>query len=145
MKITIKTTLSSLLLCATLALTACGSAKKPVLYPNTHLNRVGQQQADADISACMRAAEASGANAGKSGELATKTAKAGAVGGATGAVVGAISSSGSAGRGAAIGGAGAATATLVSGAFDASEPTQVYIRFVDQCLRDKGYQTIGWR
>ncbi len=140
-----KTTPGILLLCVTLALTACASSKKPVLYPNAHMNRVGQQQADADIHACMHAAEASGANAGKSGELATKTAKAGAVGGATGAVVGAISSSGSAGRGAAIGGAGAATATLIGGAFDASEPTQVYIRFVDQCLRDKGYQPIGWR
>ncbi len=140
-----KSTLGILILFATLVLAGCGSAKKPVLYPNTHLNRVGQQQADTDIYACMRAAEASGANAGKSGELATRTAKAGAVGGATGAVVGAISSSGSAGRGAAIGGAGAATATLIGGAFDASEPTQVYIRFVDQCLRDKGYQPIGWR
>jgi hypothetical protein len=140
-----KTTLGLLTLVAALALSGCASTKKPVLYPNTHLNRVGQQQADADINACMQTAQASGANSGKNEELARKTAKAGAVGGATGAVVGAISSSGSVGRGAAIGGAGAATATLVSGAFDSSEPTQVYIRFVDQCLRDKGYQPIGWR
>lgn len=140
-----KTSLGILILFASLALSACAGAKKPVLYPNAHLNTVGQQQADLDIDACMRAAEASGANSGKNEELAKNTAKAGAVGGATGAVVGAISSSGSAGRGAAIGGAGAATATLVGGAFDASEPTQVYIRFVDQCLRDKGYQPIGWR
>lgn len=140
-----KAILNLLLLCATLAVVGCASAKKPVLYPNAHLNRVGQAQADADINACMSAAEASGANSGKSEELTRKTAKAGAVGGATGAVVGAISSSGSVGRGAAIGGAGAATATLVGGAFDASEPTQVYTRFVDQCLRDKGYQPIGWR
>ncbi|RLB66071.1 MAG: hypothetical protein DRH08_07040 [Deltaproteobacteria bacterium] len=140
-----KTTLGILALFIILALTSCASSKKPVLYPNAHLNRVGQQRADADINACMRAAEASGANSGKSEELTRKTAKAGAVGGATGAVVGAISSNGSAGRGAAIGGAGAATATLVGGAFDAAEPTQVYIRFVDQCLRDKGYQPIGWR
>ena len=93
----------------------------------------------------IEAAEASGANSGKNEELAKKTAKAGAVGGATGAVVGSLSSSSDLGRGAAIGSAGAATATLVSGAFDASEPTQVYIRFVEICLRDKGYQTIGWR
>ena len=93
----------------------------------------------------MRMAEASGANANRSEDLAKSTAKAGAVGASTGAVVGAISSNTSTGRGAAIGGAGAATATLVSGAFDSSEPTQVYIRFVDQCLHDKGYQPIGWR
>jgi len=140
-----KTTLGILTLVATLALTACASAKKPILYPNNHLNAVGQQQAEADINACMRAAEASGANAGKSEELAQSTAKAGAVGGATGAVVGALSSSSNLGRGAAIGGAGAATATLVSGAFDVQEPTQIYIRFVEICLREKGYQTLGWR
>ena len=134
-----------LMLIALLTFTGCASSKKPVLYPNQHLNAVGQNQADADIRACMQLAEASGANAGKGGGLAKNTAKAGAVGGATGAVVGGISSSSSIGRGAAIGGAGAATAALVGGAFDSSEPTQVYIRFVEQCLRDKGYQPIGWR
>lgn len=106
---------------------------------------VGQQQAEMDIDACMYAAEASGANSGRGAELATNTAKAGAVGGATGAVVGAIASGSSIGRGAAIGSAGAATATLVGGAFESSAPTDIYIRFVDQCLREKGYQPIGWR
>lgn len=128
-----------------LALAGCAVERRPVLYPNDHLNRVGQRQADVDIEACMRAAEASGANANRSEDVARKTAKAGAVGASTGAVVGAISSSTSTGRGAAVGGAGAATATLVGGAFDASEPTQIYKRFVDQCLRDKGYQPLGWR
>lgn len=140
-----KSTFAILILSMTLTLAGCASSKRPVLYPNHHLDTVGEQQADADISACMRAAEASGANSGKGGELAKDTAKAGAVGGATGAVVGAIASNTSAGRGAAIGGAGAATATLVGGAFNSSEPTQVYIRFVEMCLRDKGYQPIGWR
>ncbi len=140
-----KTTLGILTIFATLTLIGCASSKRPVLYPNNHMKMVGQQQADADVNACMRAAEASGANSGKSEELAKGTAKAGAVGGATGAVIGAISSSSNIGRGAAIGGAGAATATLVSGAFEVAEPTQVYIRFVEICLREKGYQTLGWR
>ena len=134
-----------IILVLVLALAGCSTARRPVLYPNAHLNSVGQQQAEADINACMRAAEASGANDNRSGDVAKNTAKAGAVGASTGAVVGAISSSTSVGRGAAIGGAGAATATLVGGAFDASEPTSIYKRFVDQCLQDKGYQPIGWR
>lgn len=135
-----------LALCTTaLLIVGCGGSKRPVLYPNAHFSAVGQQQAEMDIDACMYAAQASGANAGKGGELAKNTARAGAVGGATGAVVGAISSSSSIGRGAAIGGAGAATATLIGGAFDADEPTEIYIRFVDQCLQEKGYQPIGWR
>jgi len=140
-----KTILGSLLLFSLVTLDGCASSKRPVLYPNPQLSRVGQAQADADINACMRTAEASGANSGKGEELARGTAKAGAVGGATGAVVGAISSSSSVGQAAAIGGAGAATATLVGGAFDAAEPTPVFYRFVEQCLRDKGYQPIGWR
>jgi hypothetical protein len=108
-----KTIFAILIVVASLTFAGCSSSKKPVLYPNQHLSMVGQQQANADIDACMRAAEASGANSGKSEELA--------------------------------GGAGAATAALVSGAFDSSEPTQVYIRFVEICLREKGYQPIGWR
>ena len=140
-----KITFDILLILAILSLPGCASSKKPVLYPNNHLNTVGPYQADADINVCMQVAKASGADAGKGEELAKNTAKAGAVGGATGAVVGAISSSSSTGRGAAIGGAGAATAALVGGAFKSSDPTQVYIRFVEQCLRDKGYRPIGWR
>ena len=140
-----KTIAGSMLIVLVMALTGCSTARRPVLYPNDHLNRVGEQQAEADINACMRAAEASGANDNRSGDVARKTAKAGAVGASTGAVVGAISSNTSVGRGAAVGGAGAATATMVGGAFDASEPTQIDTRFVDQCLRDKGYQPIGWR
>ena len=138
-------TLILLMLLVILIFTGCAGSKRPVLYPNQHLYTVGQYQADADINACMRAAEASGANAGKGKALATNTAKAGAVGGATGAVVGAISSSSSLGRGAAIGGAGAATATLVGGALNSSRPTPIFMKFVDQCLRDKGYQPIGWQ
>lgn len=145
MTITAQRRLHLVLLLSVLFLTGCAAAKRPVLYPNAHFTRVGQQQAERDIDTCMYAAEASGANAGRGTELAKNTAKAGAVGGATGAVVGAISSSSSVGRGAAIGSAGAATATLVGGAFDVGEPTDMYIRFVDQCLREKGYQPIGWR
>ncbi len=140
-----KVAVNILAILITLMFFGCGSTKKPVLYPNAHLNYVGQYQADADINYCMQAAEASGANRGQGGEVVTNTAKAGAVGGATGAVVGAISSSSDIGRGAAIGGAGAATAALVGGTFKASEPTSIYIQYVERCLRDKGYDPIGWR
>lgn len=138
-------TATFLLLLTALLLVSCAGSTRPVLYPNQHLYAVGQHQADADIDACMWAAEAAGANSGKGRALAGRTAKAGVVGGATGAVVGAISSGSNVGRGAAIGGAGAATASLVGGAFKVSKPTRLYMRFVDQCLRDKGYQPIGWR
>ena len=140
-----KTVLSIILILPLLTLSGCGTSKRPILYPNHHLNTVGREVAQADIDDCMQRAYASGADEGKGKEVATETAKAGAVGAATGAVVGAISSSSDVGRGAAIGGAGAATAKLISGAFDASDPTPIFMRFVDQCLREKGYQTLSWR
>ena len=63
-----------------LLLVGCASTKRPVLYPNQHFNAVGQHQANADIDACMRAAQASGANDNRNQDLAKDTAKAGAVG-----------------------------------------------------------------
>ena len=140
-----KTVLSIIWLLPLLILSGCGTLKSPVLYPNHHLNAVGREVAQADIDDCMQRAYASGADDGKGKEVAKETAKAGAIGAATGAVVGAISSSGDIGLGAAIGGAGAATARLVSGTFAASDPTPIFMRFVDQCLHEKGYQTLGWR
>ena len=70
-----KTTYGIMILALFLVLSSCSSARRPVLYPNAHLNRVGQPQADADINACMRAAEASGANANRSEDVAKSTAK----------------------------------------------------------------------
>jgi len=140
-----KTILSIILILSLLILSGCGTSKSPVLYPNHHLNTVGREAAQADIDDCMQQAYASGADDGKGSEVAKETATAGVVGAATGAVVGAISSSSNIGRGAAMGGAGAATAKLVWGTFKASDPTPIFMRFVDQCLREKGYQTLGWR
>ena len=140
-----KTILVIILILSFLILSGCGGSKGPVLYPNHHLNTVGSEAAQADIKDCMQKANASGADEGKGKELAKDTATAGVVGAATGSVVGAISSSSDVGRGAAMGGAGAVTASLVRGAFKAKDPTPIFMRFVDQCLREKGYQTLGWR
>ncbi len=142
---TMKTVLAILTILPLLSLSGCGTTKSPVLYPNHHLTTVGREAAQADIDDCMQQAYASGADAGKGKELTKETATAGTVGAATGAVVGAISSSSDVGRGAAIGGAGAATARLVSGLFKVSEPTPIFMRYVDLCLHEKGYQPLGWR
>ena len=71
-----------------------------------------------------------------------------AVGGAGGAAVGAVAgavSGGGAGRGAAIGAATGATVGAVHGAVKSSGPSSVYKNFVDRCLREKGYEVIGWQ
>ncbi|MDH3832306.1 MAG: glycine zipper family protein, partial [Gammaproteobacteria bacterium] len=43
------------LLLAVIVTAACSSSpKRPVLYPNTHLNQVGGHVAQQDIDACMQ-------------------------------------------------------------------------------------------
>ena len=97
----------TLFLIGALTLSACGP-QRPVLYPNSHLKEIGQPKANQDIDECIKLATEYQAGNSKGEEVAKNTGKAGVVGAATGAVVGAFS--GNAGRGAAMGGAGAATA-----------------------------------
>ncbi|MDX1400897.1 MAG: glycine zipper family protein [Kiloniellales bacterium] len=123
-------------------LIAC-SGPEPILYPNAHLANVGETTAEKDIAECRELAEEYGASAGEPGEeVATSTAVGGGAGAATGAVGGAIL--GSAGTGAAVGAATGATAGLIRGLFKENEPSQVHVRFVEKCLRDRGYEPIGW-
>lgn len=130
-----------LLLTAIVILTGC-STKRPVLYPNEHLQKVGQAQAQLDIEECCRRADAYiKSEPGK--EIAKDAAQAGTVGAATGAAVGAVY--GKAGRGAAAGAAGGAVAATTSGIFRSKEPSPVYQNFVNRCLREKGYEPIGWQ
>jgi Glycine-zipper domain len=132
------------LLGALLAVAGCASEARPVLYPNDHLSAVGQAQADADLAECRRLAETAGASGGEGrGEGAARgTAVGGAIGGATGAVGGAIL--GRPGTGAAVGAATGATAGLLRSLFRRSEPSQAYRGFVDRCLRERGYDPVGW-
>jgi hypothetical protein len=127
---------------ATLA--GCAAAARPILYPNDHLRAVGQAQADADLAECRRLAEGAGASGGAGqGERAARgTAVGGAIGGATGAVGGAIL--GRPGTGAALGAATGATAGFLRSLFGRSEPSTAYRGFVDRCLRERGYDPVGW-
>jgi hypothetical protein len=66
------------------------------------------------------------------------------VGAAGGAVGGAIS--GGAGIGAAIGAASGAVIGFLSSLFGRRPgPNATYTNFVDRCLREKGYEPIGWQ
>lgn len=126
-----------------LLLSAC-AGPKPILYPNDHLKAVGQDTAKQDIAACREMAEAAGAKPGegKAGQVAGSTAVGAGVGAAGGAVGGAIY--GAAGHGSAIGAASGATIGLLRGLFSRPKPGQGYINFVDRCLKEKGYEPVGW-
>ena len=133
-------------LLAAVALAGCASGPKPILYPNERLNAVGQAQADQDIAECRDMAANAGASAGsgKAGQAAGSTAVGGAMGGATGAVGGAIL--GAPGTGAAVGAATGATAGLLRSMFSGGGgPSPAYRNFVDHCLRERGYEPVGWQ
>jgi outer membrane lipoprotein SlyB len=124
----------------TLLLAGCAS-QSPVLYPNAYLKSVGETQAQTDIEDCCKmAGEYVKNNPGAKvvGGVIVGGAGGAIVGGAVGAVTGSI------GRGAAIGGVAGATSGLIRGIYKASQPSPVYKAFVNHCLRDKGYEPLGW-
>lgn len=126
-----------------LALAGC-SAYRPVVYPNEYFKTVGGPQAEADIDQCMQLAKDAGLSESSGAGNAAGSAAIGAgTGAASGAVGGAIA--GNALRGAAVGAASGATAGLLHSLFRRSEPSGVYANFVYQCLKEKGYQPVGWK
>ncbi|HOE16760.1 MAG TPA: hypothetical protein PLX02_11245 [Syntrophorhabdaceae bacterium] len=134
-------TLYIALIALALFLTGCGS-QKPVLYPNAYLNKVGEEQAQKDIAECERLADEY-AGSSEGAQVAKSTAAGGAGGAVVGTAVGAVT--GDIGRGAGVGAVAGAASGLVRGVSKASQPDPVYKNFVNKCLRDKGYEPIGWK
>jgi hypothetical protein len=141
---------SRLLLVSTVLVVAGCAARRPVLYPNEQLNKVGDAAAQHDVDDCMSRADQYVKSGGQAAQTAKqvggRTAVGAGVGAASGAVGGAIA--GNPGQGAAIGAASGATAGLLSGLFDSwgsKEVDPVYANFVDRCLRERGYDPIGWK
>lgn len=123
-------------------LAGCAGRGGPALYPNAHLKAVGKEQAEIDIGECERLAnEYIKTNPG--GDAAGSAAAGGAAGAVVGGSVGAVT--GNLGKGAGIGGAAGAAGGLVRGISKSSKPSQVYKNFVSRCLREKGYEPIGWQ
>jgi hypothetical protein len=134
---------SSLCALALAAAAALGCAtKQPVLYPNAKLREVGDAAAQADVAECTALAR-DYVKANPAGEAARRTGEGAVVGGATGAAAGAVL--GSAGRGAGAGAAGGATAGFFHWLFGARDPDPLERSYVDTCLRERGYQPMGWR
>jgi outer membrane lipoprotein SlyB len=124
-----------------LSLAGCAGRQSPVLYPNEHLKSVGEPKAQSDIQECSQLAEAY-VKANPGAKVVGGTIVGGAGGAIVGGAVGAVT--GNIGRGAAVGGVAGATTGLVRGIYKASQPSPVYKAFVNKCLRDKGYEPLGW-
>jgi uncharacterized protein YcfJ len=100
--------------------------------------------ANRDIEECREMAKNADAtpSQGKSGQVAGSTAVGGAIGSAAGAVGGAVV--GHAGRGSMVGAASGATAGFLRGLFRRSPPSNAYKQFVQRCLKERGYDPVGW-
>ena len=123
-----------------IVLTGCAS-QQPVVYPNDN-GGSGEASVQAAIDECIDLADTNGADDRNVNDVAARTARNTAIGAGTGAVVGAIR--GRAGRGAAIGAATTGVGTLLRSAFKSSKPDATHRRFVNQCLKNKGYKVVGW-
>jgi outer membrane lipoprotein SlyB len=125
---------------------AGSSSAKPVFYPNTKLDAVGQDRANQDAEACISQARTAGLSPEeKDNAVAHGAEKGAAVGGVAAAVGALVRGKGVDGviergaQGAAIGG----SAGAVAGAFR-DKPSTTYRHYVQRCLKDKGYEVIGW-
>ena len=137
---------SSLTLVLALALGGCASAgnQRPVLYPNDHLNRVGQARAQEDVDHCQGKAQEAGLSPTGGSQVLRSGAEGAAVGAAAAAAGSLIRGSNHWGQNAAAGAAAGGAAGAVHGAFRGDKANPVYRNFVQRCLRDLGYDVIGW-
>jgi hypothetical protein len=125
-----------------LVLAGCAT-QRPVLYPNAKYKQVGPEIAQRDVDDCIRLAEQHGVSHSGGEKVARSGAEGAAVGGAAGAGAGAVR--GNVGERAATGAAAGAAAAATRGAIHSGEPGSVYKGFVQRCLRERGYDVIGWQ
>ena len=126
----------------TILMAACAK-KSPVLYPNATYQAAGATVAQADIDQCFKLAADHGLKTDAEKNVAVSTAKGASTGAVVGGAVGAVE--GRPGRGAALGAAGGGSAGMMREAWKSGDPDDIERRFVEQCLREKGYQVIGWK
>ena len=133
------------LITVTILLGAC-TTFQPILYPNEHTKKVGDEQVRRDINECMRIAKKSDTKFDDVEEVAKETASGASRGAATGAATGVLA--GNVITRAAMG--------AVRGVFFAfipvttitqrsKEPSHSFKQIVENCLIQKGYEPFGWQ
>ncbi|MEO0248404.1 MAG: cell envelope biogenesis protein OmpA, partial [candidate division WOR-3 bacterium] len=103
---------------------------------------VGDEQAQRDVAQCKQMAD-NYIQSNPGGDVAKSTAVGAAGGAVVGAAVGAVT--GAFGRNVGVGAAAGGASGLFYGILRGSEPSPTYKGFVDRCLRERGYEPIGWQ
>lgn len=129
-----------------LTLAGCASGR-PILDENDKVMKVGEARAERDIDDCLVRADRYLAR--HKADIENKAVTRGAVKGATvGAVIGLVSGRnlGATVGGAALGaGVGAGGALLESKARDPGSVDPLKSRYVENCLKRRDYEVIGWK
>ena len=129
-----------------LLLSGCATpVAKPAFYPNAHYQRVGPAQANADAQFCAELAQQSEVRAVNKVD-AGRSAAAGAAGVATAGVVGSVLSGNKPSLRDITAGAAAigAAGAAATAAGQSVGGSSIYRQFVQQCVGERGYQVIGW-
>ena len=105
--------------------------------------QTGPPLAEQDVAACKQLAYSSGVAENKDSEVGKKAVGGAAVGGAAAGAWGLVS--GNAGQRALAGAAAGAAAGTVIGGMQATETSPIFKNFVARCLRERGYEVIGWQ
>jgi outer membrane lipoprotein SlyB len=134
---------TAVLLLVILAGCASTAEVQPVLYPNARLQQAGRAAADQEIQECRQLARDHGVRETRDGEVARKSAGGAAIGGAAGGAWGLVS--GDAVERALAGAAAGAATGAVRGTLQSGETSPLFKNFVQKCLRDRGYEVIGWQ
>lgn len=128
---------------AALGLAGCASTpQQPRFYPNAHYEQVGATQAQYDIDACRQLAADSGVGTNKDGAVGERATQGAVLGGISAGVWGLIR--GDAGERALAGAAAGAATGAAAGGFESADTSPTYKRFMERCLRERGYDVIGW-
>jgi hypothetical protein len=130
-------TLGAILPALLLALALGGCASKPVVYG-------GGTVAQADIDDCRRLAREAGAAGADGGRVARDAAVGAAAGGAATGIYGAVRGYDDVGNRTAAGAAAGAAVGVVRGVSRSGEPSSTFKRYVNRCLRERGYDVVGW-
>jgi hypothetical protein len=120
---------------------------EPMLKSNKQLLLYGKEMAGDEVARCQRKAEAAGLHHGtnRSGNAGAGAVIGVVAGAAVGASSGLVGGPTGVAIGAAVGGAVGGILGLVAGAYKPLDPQPDYTRFVDRCLKEKGYEVEGWQ
>lgn len=133
----------SLLLLLLLLLAGCATdSKRPLFYFGSYQVPVSKAQSERDTNECMALARQAGVPENRDGEVAKKAASGTLLGGIAAGAWSLVRGNGSENMlaGAVAGGATGAA----KGAIDSTEQSPIFRKYVERCLRERGYDVIGW-